>query len=76
MEALPVGVAITDIQGRQYQVQPRLRRGLGRAARRQIPSEDYAAYKAWWADTGEPVRPEEWASARAVQKGEPVGGRC
>ena len=33
---------------------------------------DYAAYKARWADTGRPVQPEEWASARAVQHGETV----
>ncbi|MBM4313474.1 MAG: PAS domain S-box protein, partial [Deltaproteobacteria bacterium] len=28
--------------------------------------------RAWWADTGEPVRPGEWASARAVRSGQTV----
>jgi signal transduction histidine kinase/ActR/RegA family two-component response regulator len=36
---------------------------------------DYHDYKAWWAETGVPVQPEEWASARAVQKGESVLGQ-
>ena len=36
---------------------------------------DYAAYKAWWMDTGRPVEPEEWASARAVRSGETVVGQ-
>src|SRR5436190_3448780 len=34
--------------------------------------QDYAAYKAWWADTGKPVQPDDWAWTRAVQKGETV----
>ena len=29
-------------------------------------------YKAWWADSGKPVQPEDWAAAHAVQKGETV----
>jgi PAS domain-containing protein len=33
---------------------------------------DYVHYKAWWPDTGELVKPEEWASARAVRKGETI----
>ena len=44
---------------------PGLRRGHRRLCRLQ----------GWWAETGEPVRPEEWASARAVQKGETVIGQ-
>ena len=36
---------------------------------------DYEAYNAWWLDTGNPVQPDAWASARAVQKGETVLGQ-
>jgi PAS domain S-box-containing protein len=44
---------------------------------RPLPQEvrDYTAYKAWWVDTGQPVQPEEWASACVIQKGEAVLGQ-
>ena len=28
--------------------------------------EEFAEHKAWWADTGEPVRPGEWGAVRAI----------
>ena len=37
--------------------------------------DDYAAFKGRWAATGQLVQPAEWASARAVQKGETVVGQ-
>ena len=37
--------------------------------------EDYAAYQAWWAETGKPLVPDEWASAKAVRNGETVTGQ-
>ena len=37
--------------------------------------DDYDKYKAWWIDSGRQVQPDEWASARAVQKGETVTGQ-
>ena len=36
---------------------------------------DYIQYKAWWADSGRPVAPHEWASAQAVHKGDSVFGQ-
>jgi two-component system cell cycle sensor histidine kinase/response regulator CckA len=30
-------------------------------------AEDVREHKGWWADTGEPVRPEEWGALRAIQ---------
>jgi len=75
MEALPVGVAILDGRGGNVLSNSMFEKIWGgpRPAARDVG--DYAAYKAWWAETGEPVRPEEWASARAVQKGETVIGQ-
>ena len=32
-------------------------------------------YQAWWVETGQPVLPDEWASAQAVQKGVAVLGQ-
>ncbi len=75
MEALPVGVAITDAKGgiiRSNDIFEQLW-GRNRPASRSI--KDYAAYKAWWADTDKCVAPQEWASSRAVQKGETVVGQ-
>ena len=74
MEVLPVGVAIVDAKG-GYSLEQDVRRGLGQP----LPGGEYGQrlcqYKAWWLDTNEPVQPEQWASARAVQKGETVVGQ-
>ena len=70
LEALPVGVAITDTNGSTIRTNAVYERIWGgpRPGTRFI--EDYTAYKAWWDATGEPVAPEEWASAIAIRKGE------
>ncbi|MEW6054861.1 MAG: PAS domain S-box protein [Nitrospirota bacterium] len=75
MEALPVGVAIVDLQGGNIRANKAFERiwGSPRPAARSIG--DYAQYKAWWVDSGKPVEPEEWASARAVQRGDKVVGQ-
>jgi PAS domain S-box-containing protein len=72
MEALPVGVTILNERGGHVRSNTMFERMWG--FRRPLPQEvaDYSAYKAWWVDTGKPVQPEEWASARVVQQGEVV----
>jgi PAS domain S-box-containing protein len=75
MEALPVGVAILDTEGGNIRWNPMFDQVWG-SPRPVVQSiGEYALYKAWWADTGRPVQPEEWASARAVTKGEAVLGQ-
>lgn len=75
MDALPIGVAILDAQGGLIQSNQAFAHVWG--GPRPIPRsvDDYAAFKAWWLATGEPVHPEEWASAQAIQKGETVIGQ-
>ncbi|MEN6307609.1 MAG: PAS domain S-box protein [Anaerohalosphaeraceae bacterium] len=75
MEILPVGVSILDASGGVVKTNSTFDAIWGslRPAVRNI--EEYAAYKAWWCDTGKPVKPEEWASAIAVQKGQAVIGQ-
>jgi PAS domain S-box-containing protein len=75
MEALPVGMAIIDARGGNIRANDMFEEvwGSPRPATQEV--SDYQAYKAWWVDTGKPVQPEEWASARAVQKGETVVGQ-
>ena len=46
-----------------------------RAGRSRHSVADYQQYKARWVDTGREVLPEEWASSRAVQRGEMVVGQ-
>ena len=75
MEALPVGVAVTDALGGGLQVNEAY--DLVWGGPRPVPAtvSDYNAYQAWWADTGKAVAPEEWASAQAVQKAKSVVGQ-
>ncbi len=75
MEVLPVGVAITDASGGSVKSNRAYEQLWGGPRPPADSIDDYAAYRAWWTDTGEPVRPEEWASAQAVQKGKSVPGQ-
>jgi signal transduction histidine kinase/PAS domain-containing protein len=75
MEALPVGVAITDSRGGTVRTNTAFEK-IWRGSRPKTSTiADYSAYKAWWADSGKPVNPEEWASAIAVMSGETVEGQ-
>jgi PAS domain S-box-containing protein len=70
LEILPVGVWIVDREGRVLSGNE-----AGRAlwaGARYVGVEGYGEYKAWWPDSGVPVRSEEWAAVRAVQRGESV----
>ena len=75
MEALPVGVAIVDSRaGTSDPTGPTTTSGVVRA-RSLGRSTTTLSYRAWWVDSGRPVEPEEWASARAVRHGETVVGQ-
>jgi PAS domain S-box-containing protein len=75
MEALPVGVVILDSQGGILHVNREYEAVWGGPPPVTQSVADYGAYQAWWVDTGLPLKPEEWASALAVQKGETVTGQ-
>jgi PAS domain S-box-containing protein len=75
MEALPVGIAITDMRGGNIRANSAFEKVWGGPRPAAQSVEDYVAYQAWWADTGKALAPEEWASAQVVQKGEPVLGQ-
>ncbi|MCX6567499.1 MAG: PAS domain S-box protein [Candidatus Aminicenantes bacterium] len=68
LDTLPIGVWITDRDGRIILGNPASRQIW--AGARDVGPDRYGEYKGWWADTGKPIRPEEWAAARAVTKGE------
>ena len=67
-DMLPVGVWITDEQGRVTRGNP-----AGRQLWQGTPdagSEQEGEFKGWWVETGKPIAPEEWAIFRAVRHGE------
>ncbi len=68
METLPVGVWITDREGKIISGNEAGKRIW--AGAKYVGVDQYGEYKGWWADTGKPIAPEEWAVARAVRKGE------
>lgn len=75
MEALPIGVAITDVQGGNIQSNSAFEQLWSGPRPKTGSVEDYVKYQAWWVETGKPVAPEEWASALAVSTGETVTGQ-
>lgn len=68
LETMPVGIWITDRDGRIVHGNPEGRRIWGGA--RYVGVERYGEYKGWWADTGKRIEAQEWAPARAIRKGE------
>jgi signal transduction histidine kinase/DNA-binding NarL/FixJ family response regulator len=75
MEALPVGVAITDARGGNIRSNSTFDQLWGGTFPPARSIGDYAPFQAWWVDTGQPVLPDEWASAQAVQRGVAVLGQ-
>jgi PAS domain S-box-containing protein len=75
LAALPVGVSIVDEKGGNPQANKMFERIWGGPPPPAQSIRDYAKYKAWWVDTGKPVKPEEWASAQAVKNGKTVTGQ-
>jgi len=75
MEALPVGVAILDAEGGHIRANHMFDKLWGGPRPFPRTVDDYAGYKAWWIETGQPVQPEEWASARAVRNDQSLIGQ-
>ncbi|HEX7335917.1 MAG TPA: PAS domain S-box protein [Gemmatimonadales bacterium] len=63
LEALPMGVWLVDRQGRVVMSNSSSHQLWG-APHRSV--ESFAEYRAWWPDTGEQVRPDEWGPIRAI----------
>ena len=68
LENLPVGVWITDKNGRLLHGNPASQAIW--AGARYVDMQQYGEYKAWWLDSGKRVEADEWAAARAIQSGE------
>jgi PAS domain S-box-containing protein len=68
LEAIPVGVGVTDHDGNIILNNPASNRIWGQVI--ESGPLRYATSRAWWHDTGRKVTPEQWASHRAIEKGE------
>lgn len=75
LETLPVGMSILDANGGVIQNNAMFDDIWSKPRPDVKDVSDYVNYKAWWIDSGLPVEPDQWASARAVQKGETVVGQ-
>ena len=75
MQALPVGVALLDVEGGQVSANKRFDEIWGHPLPAAKTIGDYIQDKASWADSGKTVLPEEWASSRALNKGETIIGQ-
>jgi PAS domain S-box-containing protein len=68
LEALPVGVWVLGQGGRIVYGNAAGQQIWGGA--RYVGIDGFTQYKGWWADSGRPIAPDEWAAARALARGE------
>ncbi len=68
LETLPVGVIVADKTGLITQMNKEAETIWGGI--RFVEIKHYCDYMGWWPKSGEPVKPHEWALARAIEKGE------
>jgi PAS domain S-box-containing protein len=65
-EVLPVAVVVADADGRLVDANETAKEIWGGDIFDAAAVADYEQYNGWWADTGEPVAPEEWTIARVL----------
>jgi PAS domain S-box-containing protein len=70
LDNLPVGVQVADASGRVIEKNDIVDTIWGGRTPTPMGIGDYKEFKAWWADTGMSVRPDEWAIIRAIKKGD------
>ncbi|NDJ33075.1 MAG: PAS domain-containing protein [Chloroflexi bacterium] len=71
---LPVGVWITDRDGRVLETNPQARQIWAGETPLSESVEAYREYRSWWLDTGREILPEEQPLAQVLKTGEPVLG--
>ena len=71
IENTPVGIAVTDEKGENVHSNVVFESIWGANRSQMNDVSDYKKYKAWFADTGKPILPEEWASAKVIRTGKP-----
>ena len=72
LESLPVGVGITDENGKVLQLNEMVHSIWGGDAPKPERIDQYNLYRAFKPETGEEVGPDEWGAAKALRTGEPT----
>jgi PAS domain S-box-containing protein len=75
MESLPVGLALLDANGSTMRANTEFERLWGGPRPVETSAGNHFVYRGWWAASGQPVRSEDWASARALHRGETTVGQ-
>ncbi|HEX2867698.1 MAG TPA: PAS domain S-box protein [Ignavibacteriales bacterium] len=70
LENLPVGIWLTNPSGAIVYGNP-VARSIWQGVR-YVGIKDYTEYDAWWKETGEKLKPEDWAASRVLKNGETV----
>jgi PAS domain S-box-containing protein len=65
LDALQVGVSVVDKEGRIVVANTSDKQLWGGPSGAE--PQEFRDHQGWWADTGEPVRPDEWGAVRAIQ---------
>lgn len=68
IDVVPVGIWLTDAQGRITSVNPAGARIW--AGTRYVGPEQYSDFEGWSVDTSRPIAPDQWGLARAIRNGE------
>ncbi|ELY60305.1 PAS/PAC sensor signal transduction histidine kinase [Natronococcus amylolyticus DSM 10524] len=66
-EVLPVGVVVAETDGRLVEANDAAAEIWGGDVFDAETVADYERYDGWWADTGEPIEPEEWPMSRVLE---------
>lgn len=75
MEALPVGVVIMDELGRILLTNQTYEKLWRVSLSPEDDPLDHKQQKAWWAETGQPLQPDDWASVQCLRTGKTVTGQ-
>lgn len=75
MDTMPIGMSILDEKGGIIKSNKNFNKVWGKKPTETKSIEDYKEFKAWHLDTNELVKPEEWAAAKAIEKGKTVIGQ-
>lgn len=75
LQALPVGVIMADTSGRLVDANEAASAIWGGPIPMVESIPQYAEYKAWWSDSKDPVKPRDWAPARALTTGQAALGQ-
>ena len=70
--SLPLAVWIADKEGKITQSNEQTKTIWGEGGEYAGDITDYGRFRGWRTDTGERLKPKDWAMARAIQKGETI----